>query len=261
LNAIFTFFLLKMSNELTDKAFWSRYWESKKNLAVAITPQYTFYKILNALVAKNNLKTAIELGGFPGYYAIYLHKYQQLKTTLFDFFVHQEILGTVLQANQLKTNDIEVIEGDLFQYHPLVQYDLVLSCGLIEHFNDTKDIISKHLHFLKPGGTLFLTLPNFRGINGIIQQQFDQANYSKHNIACMDPELLHKICEDLGLKAVKAQFYGHFSVWLENQEEKSNVAKLITKLTWVMGKVITKIIPFESKMLSPYIVVQAQKPV
>src|SRR5690606_22076273 len=249
------------SNELTDKAFWSKYWESKKNLAVAITPQYTFYKILNALVAKNKLKTAIELGGFPGYYAIYLHKYQKLKTTLFDFFVHQEILGKVLQTNQLKTSDIELIEGDLFQYHPLVQYDLVLSCGLIEHFNDTKDIISKHLHFLKPGGTLFITLPNFRGVNGLIQQKFDPENYSKHNIKSMDIALLTRICQELALENVNVYNYGRFSVWLENQEEKSTTAKLITKMVWLSGKILTKIIPFESKALSPYIVVEARKPI
>lgn len=248
-----------MGNELTDKAFWAHYWESKKGLAIAIQPDYTFHKILKKLVEERNFHTAVELGGFPGYYAIFLHKYLRLQTSLFDFFVHPEILKEVLDANQLQQESIGVIEGDLFNYTPEKQYDLVLSCGLIEHFQDTKDIIGKHLNFLKPGGTLLITLPNFKGVNGRIQQKFDPENYSKHNISCMDLELLAKICQDLGLKSVQAYYYGHFSVWLENPEAKSKSAKAITKLIWLAGKVITKIIPVESKLLSPYIVVTAQK--
>lgn len=249
-----------MSNELTDKTFWTKYWESKKNLAIAISPQYTFHKILTQLIAKNSVQSAIELGGFPGYYAIYLHKFHGVKTTLFDFFVHRGILDQVLQVNDLKKKDIDVIEGDLFQYEAIKQYDMVLSCGLIEHFNDTKDIISKHLNFLKPGGTLFITLPNFKGVNGLIQQKFDPENYGKHNIKSMDIVLLNRICEELGLKQVRVYYYGKFSVWLENREEKSIIANIVTKITWLSGKILTKIIPFESKALSPYIVLQAQKP-
>jgi 2-polyprenyl-3-methyl-5-hydroxy-6-metoxy-1,4-benzoquinol methylase len=58
--------------------------------------------------------------------------------------------------------------------------------GLIEHFNDTKFIIGEHLKFLKPGGTLFITLPNFKSVNGWVQRSFDKENYDKHNINSMD---------------------------------------------------------------------------
>ncbi|MGV8877525.1 MAG: class I SAM-dependent methyltransferase [Sphingobacteriaceae bacterium] len=248
-----------MGNELTDKAFWTHYWESKKGLAIAINEQYTFHKILKTLVEERKIHSAIELGGFPGYYAVFLRKYLRLQTTIFDFFIHPGLLNAVLKANQLDEGSIDVIEGDLFNYTPTQQYDLVLSCGLIEHFQDTKGIISKHLNFLKPGGSLLITLPNFKGVNGLIQQKFDPENYSKHHIDSMDLALLGKICLELNLKSVKTYYYGHFSVWLENPEEKSKAAKALTKLVWLAGKVITKVIPINSKLLSPYIVVAAQK--
>src|ERR1700726_2092030 len=129
-----------MSNELTDKAFWANYWESKRGLAFIVPPDYTFYKLLDQIIKENKPETAIELGGFPGYYAIFLKKYYGLNTTLFDYYIHQGVLSEVLQVNDLTEKDIGVIEGDLFKYQPQKQYDLVLSCGLIEHFNDTKDI-------------------------------------------------------------------------------------------------------------------------
>src|ERR1700755_3160238 len=124
-----------MGNELTDKAFWANYWESKKGLAFQVPANYTFHKLLQKVVAENKVGSAIELGGFPGYYAIFLKKYLGLQTTLFDFYVHPKVLKEVLSANELTEKDISVIEGDLFNYQPKEKYDLVLSCGLIEHFN------------------------------------------------------------------------------------------------------------------------------
>ena len=248
-----------MENQLTDRTFWTNYWESKPDLAISIDKNYLFHQQLEQIIKKNNIQTAIELGGFPGYYSIFLRKYLDVKTTLFDYFIHPEILKKVLTKNGLNEDDITVIEADLFQYKPIEKYDLVLSCGLIEHFKDTKDIIERHLEFLKPEGTLFITLPNFRGVNGWVQKTFDRDNYLKHNIDCMDPEYLKKIMEDIGLEVVRASYLGKYSVWLENKDQKSMLTKAFIKSIWFIGKVATTIIPFESKVLSPYIILEAKK--
>jgi trans-aconitate methyltransferase len=248
-----------MENQLTDRKFWTNYWESKPDLAISIDKNYLFHQQLEQIVKKNSIQTAIELGGFPGYYSIFLRKYLGVKATLFDYFIHPDILKKVLSKNSLNEDDITVIEADLFQYQAKEKYDLVLSCGLIEHFKDTKDIIQRHLEFLKPEGTLFITLPNFRGVNGWVQKTFDRENYLKHNIDCMDPEYLKKTMEDIGLEVVRASYLGKYSVWLENKDQKSKLTKVFIKSIWFIGKVATTIIPFESKVLSPYILLEAKK--
>lgn len=248
-----------MSNLLTDRDFWVNYWESKKGLAAPIPANYLFHHELTSLVKREGIKNAIELGGFPGYYAVFLKKYLALDTTLLDYFVHQPVTEELLRVNGLPADAIHIIETDLFQYQPQEQYDLVLSCGLIEHFKDTEDIISRHITFLKPGGTLFITLPNFRAVNGWFQQKFDPDNYDKHYIDCMDPELLASICQRAGLEVVQARYFGKFSVWLENEREKPLMVRMFKKAVWFVGKVFTKIIPFESNVLSPYILIEAKK--
>ena len=248
-----------MANQLTDRKFWNKYWESKSDPAILIEKNYLFHQQLEEIISENKIETAIELGGFPGYYSIFLKKHFGIRATLFDYFVHPEILKKVLNKNGLNENDITIIENDLFSYQPDENYDLVLSCGLIEHFKDTKDIIQRHLNFLNPGGTLFITLPNFKSVNGWVQKTFDQENYLKHNIDCMNPELLAKILQDLNLKVLKATYWGRYSVWLENKDQKSALTKAFIKTIWFIGKVATKILPFESKWLSPYIVLVARK--
>lgn len=248
-----------MSNLLTDRAFWVNYWTSKKGLSFPLPENYLFHKELKEVIEREKVKTAIELGGFPGYYAVFLKKYFKLDVTLLDYFIHPPVTNELLQANQLQAGDIHIIEADLFNHQEKQQYDLVLSCGLIEHFTDTRDIIRRHIDFVKPGGTLFITLPNFKALNGWFQQQFDPENYDKHHIECMDPRLLADICESEGLSLKEAKYFGNFSIWLENEKEKPVAVRIFKKITWLTGKVITKLIPFNSKALSPYILVEAKK--
>ncbi|TZF85826.1 class I SAM-dependent methyltransferase (plasmid) [Pedobacter sp. BS3] len=247
-----------MSNLLTDRQFWTKYWESKTDLVYKVPFNYPFHEQLTSIVKHNAIQTAIELGGFPGYYAIFLKKYLQVNASLLDYFVHHGILNKLLEQNGLHREDIQVIEADLFTYKSHSQYDLVLSCGLIEHFTDTKDIISRHLSFLKPGGTLFITLPNFRGVNGWVQKTFDPENYAKHNIDCMDINLLKRTAAELGLHHVNVRYYGGYSIWLENKEKKSALTRLFIKSLWFAGKIPAKLLGFESRLLSPYIVLEAK---
>jgi SAM-dependent methyltransferase len=248
-----------MDKNLTDHSFWKSFWESRIGLIFNIQRSYIFGDILAKIIHEKGAKTAIELGGFPGYYAIYLKRYEDMDTTLLDYFIHKGLVNELLEKNGLKEDDIKIIEADLFTYQPPEQYDMVLSFGLIEHFSDTKYIIEKHLPFLKPGGTLFITLPNFKGVNGWVQRKFDLENYNKHYIESMDPALLAGYCGQLGLKEIESYYHGRFSVWLENKSTQTILAKALVKSIWIMGKVLTKLIPVESKLLSPYIVLKATK--
>ncbi|TKC05205.1 class I SAM-dependent methyltransferase [Pedobacter frigoris] len=249
-----------MDNLLTDRQFWVNYWESKTGLSVNIPANYLFHEQLASIIKQQGVETAIELGGFPGYYAVFLKRYFKLDVTLLDYFVHQPVTNALLEANQLKAADVHIVETDLFNYTPKQQFDLVLSCGLIEHFNDTADIINRHISFVKPGGTLFITLPNFRALNGWFQKSFDKENYDKHNINCMDPQLLREICEKAGLSVVQSRYFGRFSLWFENESQKPAAVRILKKTMWLAGKVFTKIIPFDSRQLSPYIILEARKP-
>ncbi|MET3112884.1 SAM-dependent methyltransferase [Pedobacter sp. CG_S7] len=248
-----------MDNQLTDRAFWVNYWESKTGLSVNIPANYLFHQQLQQIIVKNKVQTAIELGGFPGYYAVFLKKYFKLDVTLLDYFVHRPITNKLLEVNGLQESDIHIVETDLFKYALEIQYDLVLSCGLIEHFHDTADIINRHIAFVKPGGTLFITLPNFKALNGWFQKKYDKANYDKHNIDCMDPALLANICEKAGLEVQQSRYFGNFSLWLENEQEKPKAVRALKKSLWLAGKLFTKVFPFNSKQLSPYIIVEAIK--
>jgi len=249
----------KKEEALTDRDFWLRYWESKTDLIQTVADRNFFSDLFADIMQENKPANAIELWGFPGHFSIYLRKKYNIDTALFDFVIHEALITELLQKNELRREELQTLEGDIFKFQPAQQWDLVFSLGLIEHFKDTQAIIHQHLPYLKTGGTLLLTIPNLRGLNGWVQKTFDPSNYSKHYLHLMDPVYLKGILEKEGLKVTRAEYYGKFTTWLENRKDKSIVARIIERFIWLKGKIITTLIPMQNKPFSPYIIIVAKK--
>ena len=75
---------------------------------------------------------------------------------------------------------------DFFNFSTDRKYDIVFSLGFIEHFNNTRDVILRHVDLLASSGLLLIVLPNLLGLNGWIQRRFDKENYDVHNLKSME---------------------------------------------------------------------------
>lgn len=245
-------------NNLTDRQFWLNYWENKTGLIFNIPDSYPFLSLLQQLINNNRIESLLEIGGFPGYYSAWVKKKTSIEVTLLDFVIHRQLVHQLEAVNNIKKGGINIAEADLFKYTPDKKFDLVMSNGLIEHFKDTKGIISKHVSLLSNQGLLFITLPNFRGLNGWFQRTFDKDNYHKHFIECMDLKYLKNVCDQLGLKDIQIYYSGRFMLWLENVKKQPVWVRSFLNVTWLVLKITTRFFPFESKALSPYIVITAR---
>lgn len=245
---------------LTDREFWLNYWESHRaEIMVPVANSNLFSSLYDSYFQKYPIKSACELGGFPGSFSVYLKKKYGVEATLVDYVIPRDILSEFFKTNQLNDTDISVIEADIFNFEPQIKYDLVFSIGLIEHFENSKEIISIHLKYMAENSHLIILLPNFTGLNGWFQRKFDRANYDKHYIPSMNPTILKNILDELGLKNTSAGYLGKFGIWLERENQQPSWVRIFKKAVWFTGKVITKIIPVDSKLFSPYIVITASK--
>ncbi|MGB0403290.1 MAG: class I SAM-dependent methyltransferase [Salibacteraceae bacterium] len=248
-----------MGNNLTEREFWLNYWENKTDLVKKVESEDYFIPLFDKVVKDFKPQTAIEIGGFPGYQSIFLKKKHKVSTTLLDYVVHTKRITELLEFNGLKADDISCIETDLFSYEPEKKYDLVFSIGFIEHFRDTKNLLEIHSKYLSENGTLLIIVPNFLGVNGWMNKTFDRANFDKHFLDCMDKDNLEELSNEIGLNVVSSEYYGGFSIWLENMAKKSGIFKLIFKSVWIVGKVFSKILRKETQLLSPYTILIARK--
>jgi SAM-dependent methyltransferase len=196
----------------------------------------------------------IEIGGFPGVYAAYFYKQGCKEVSLLDFYIDNNRINSFEKISNIPKDTIQCIESDFFKFKTEKKYDIVFSCGFIEHFMDTKDVITRHISLLADNGSLLIIVPNFRGINGLVQYIFDRKNLRAHNLNSMKFSVLKDIITDLGLKNISIEYTRKPMVWLEPKVCTSFIRKAVKLFSHFL-----KLFPVKCRLLSPYIVVYAKK--
>jgi len=99
---------------------------------------------------------------------------------------------------------------------PTDSFDVVFSAGLIEHFEDPREIVRIHVRLLRPGGTALITVPNYSGVYGRLQRFFDPENLAIHNLAIMELDALSRLAPTDLTEDVRVYADGSLSPWLVN---------------------------------------------
>ena len=181
-------------------------------------PEEWYYAdLLRRTVGGRGYSSFLELGGFPGAFAVYARRFLGFTdVALLDAFVDRDHLAAVIRANGLEPSNVEVFEGDMFEVDLPRQYDVVLSGGLVEHFSSPNAALERHHRWVAPGGTIVVTVPNFRGLNGSVQRWFNPENLALHNQQIMLPDVLAGALAAAGdLASAEGFYYGPFRAWLE----------------------------------------------
>jgi SAM-dependent methyltransferase len=200
---------------LTDTAHWSAYWKARR--PERIEEDWYYARLLRDSVAGRGYTSFLELGGFPGLFAVYARRFLGFTdVALLDSFVDRDYLDATLRVNGLAPGVVQVYEGDMFELDVPRRYDVVLSGGLIEHFADPGAALERHHRAVAPGGTIVVTVPNFLGLNGEVQRRFNPENLALHNENVMLPTALgHALASAGELVSVESFYYGRFRAWLE----------------------------------------------
>ncbi len=236
-------------NNFTDKAHWEEYW---KNYRYDKVPRkVVFEKFVPKLTTGNNL---IEIGGFPGVFSAYFYRQGIRDVTILDFYINTGIVRKFEEINDLPGGSIQCIESDFFAFATDKRYDVVFSSGFIEHFEDTENVIKRHVDLLSEQGQLLILIPNFLGLNGKIQRRFDKENLEAHNLKSMEIPRLKEIMRRFELRDTSVDYLGKPMVWLEPKPENRGKRKWVKTLSYAI-----KLAPVKGKFLSPYIAIYARK--
>jgi len=240
----------ELEERLTTASGWENYWKEKP--VVQVHEIYGLSGILDSQVKKlAEGSTSIELGGFPGYYSIHLRKNRGLRPALIDFVHDAEFFSRIMAANGLKDGDVRCITGDVLSCDLQERFDLVFSLGLIEHFRNLEEILKAHVRLMKKDGRLVIGVPNFRGVNGLVQFLFDRTNLDKHNLKAMDKSRIASLLEGLGLQDVKSFYVPCTAIWIENQDERT-FANTAIRFTRRMMPILARWIGSRNRIVSCY---------
>lgn len=244
------------SDRLTTRDFWVNYWAKTK---AGVVTDYVFFNSLLHYFPKAPA-SMLEIGGFPGSLATYFKKFHKYDVTLLDYVIVSDIVHEVENINGLKKGEIQTIEGDLFELTPSKKFDVVISTGFIEHFTNVEDVFRKHVEYMNNGGTLFISVPNFKGISGFVQKWVDRPNYDVHNLDVMELSVFRNLSAKYNLKIKFLDYYGRPNMWIDHPEKTSLFARVFVKLTNIALKHTFRLTNgrfMKSRTLSPFIVLIA----
>jgi 2-polyprenyl-3-methyl-5-hydroxy-6-metoxy-1,4-benzoquinol methylase len=240
---------MQEDNKITDKEYWDNYWSNYQYDSI---PKKLVFEKYMPLISKGN--DFIEIGGFPGLFAAAFYLRGIKDITILDFYINKDLIRNFEIKNNLPEGTIKYIESDFFDFKSEKKYDTVFSYGFIEHFENTTDVINRHINLMSENGKLLIIIPNFLGLNGKIQQQFDKQNLDAHNLNAMDINSLKEIMKSFNLNNCSVEYIGKPMVWIEPKPENLKKRKWVKLLSYLV-----KLFPIKGKFLSPFVAIYAER--
>ena len=218
-----------------------------------------FHEYFQDILANKKELSVLEIGCANSIWPIYFYQYFNAKVFGLDY----SRVGCEKSRNLLRHYNIpgEVYCDNLFSPSSklLQQFDLVVSFGVVEHFENTADCLKSCAAFVKPGGLLFTLVPNMSGVVGFIQKYVDRAIYDIHMPLTKEDLILAH--HSSGLTLENCDYFLSNNLGVVNSGEFSShplnkylrrVLSASSKVTWVLERYGLRI-P-NNRFTSPYII-------
>lgn len=112
-----------------------------------------------------------------------------------------------------------VLHGDFFDDGFLDAhrgaFDVVTSNGFIEHFDDVRAVVARHVALVRPGGLVAISVPNLTGVNGLLTRFFHRALLDAHNLDIMALDAFARLFDGFGLTSLACERVGLFHLGLQ----------------------------------------------
>jgi len=205
----------------------------------------------------------VEIGSAPGNELVRLHKVFGLEPYGIEYsepgvelnrsiFIHNGLEpGNVIHADFLAGQIDKRFDGF---------FDVVVSNGFIEHFDNPKEVVGKHINLLKKGGLLIISIPNLRGFNYAMQYFFYHAVLQIHNTGIMEKGEFAKLFDDERLSPRYCEYYGtlNFNLFAVKRRTIGFFLLLFCKIMQLPLNALFRILlgkrGAESKTFSPYLI-------
>lgn len=178
-------------NELTSKEYWDNYWgkdeikyqEYDINKGVFHSYDLLFRQHISDTRKRLNKKVlrVLDCGCGEGLIMRLLAE-QYTDIELWGIEYSDSYYKAIKMGKDLGL-DFHVLKCDLLsELDPEIvgTFDIVMSLGLIEHFNNPDEIMHQMLTLLRSGGCFITIIPNFHGVFNFLWKLYDKNNYSYH---------------------------------------------------------------------------------
>ncbi len=241
-----------------------------KNLAKHVTNCFSnsnFYAICKNHLPKSYGFKLLEVGSAPGSFLVQFSRVFGCEPFGIEYTeAGMKVNREIFKKNKLDPDNIFFTNffSDDFQSAHRDSFDVVMSRGFIEHFNDVSSVIKSHKNLAAKDGICLISLPNLNGINYFLANFFKKDIIKIHNLSIMDKIVLQDICERNGLKTLYCNYYGmfDFNLFSSSYGLKSTILDLCHNSQGILNlffNCFCKNRTLESKYYSPYLLYIGKK--
>ena len=241
----------------TEQAHWDTAWKSPVRPRL---PSMLNVSTLNyARLLKKHVRPGvryIEIGCAPGKMLAWVAGVLKARVTGLDY--SEPGIAKCRELFDALGLNVDLHLQDIFKHQlPPATFDVVTSFGIIEHFDDPRPVVQKHLDLLKPGGVALITVPNYSGVYGSLQRWCDAPNLELHNLEIMNAGALTALVDSSDVEAVRVYPFGSMSPWLVSFDKR--LPGFAAKLVSLGVNAIGLLQPLTVKALAPILVLEVKK--
>lgn len=256
------------NENLSSKEYWDAVLK-EANLPLRVNKKQYSPWLINSFfkdfISEDRFKTLLEIGSGSSAWLPFLADEYNLRVSGLDY----SEIGCKICEENLRMQGInfdEIICEDVFKWDSGTRYDIIISFGVIEHFENPGHILKIIRQHLNENGLIITIVPNLLGISGKLTKIFLPDVYKIHKK--ISENYLKELHQAAGYECLKNDYTGFFYPMIIPWSVKttgfffkkgSSRRKVILKLLELANAVITKIllatkIHFSSRYLSPFVI-------
>jgi 2-polyprenyl-3-methyl-5-hydroxy-6-metoxy-1,4-benzoquinol methylase len=200
--------------------------------------------------------SCFEVGCYPGNYLAYFgrrfgYTVSGIDTTPFI----RDKMPAFLESLGVPVGELHC--GEFMAFQTGKQYDMVFSNGFVEHFENYREVIRKHIALVKPGGTIVLSAPNFRNLQFVLHWMLDRQNLRRHVLSAMNLGAWHSVLSESGMEPLYHGYYRTWEFWADSVQNSTR--KLLTRYIRAVARRVDARVNWPNPLLSPYMVSISRK--
>lgn len=245
-------------SKLTNREYWDQQRVSFKPYFVNKTE---FSDVMEKLLPNNSNWTCVEVGAYPGKNLVYVAKHFGYKPIAIEYSQYVNHISEMMEYNGI--SNYEILNIDFFNLKDRV-FDVVMSFGFIEHFDNYELVFKKHVNHIKPGGYLVMSVPFLGGLQGLLRRitytdkQLAKI-WSSHNHNVMQLSKLKALASVAGLDICYLNYTMKGNIWIKPKSDSLRKEYVwLVRLFILLSKTIFALLP-SNRFWSPMLLLIARR--
>ena len=199
-----------MAHDMMSSEEWSATWESRRKgldlkERVKDVALRGFIVVIRRWIRQCGMTnpSIVELGCAPGVMMRWIQRACPGATLRGVDYSQKGIDQTKVRLTKFGIH-ADLVHGDVFSLTPLKLSDLAVSFGLIEHFSDPVEVLRMHRKFVRPGGWIAVTVPNFAHPSAVkVLRKYRPHDLETHRLEIMSEAALRCAFEKTGCENIE----------------------------------------------------------